>query len=134
MSACGFVVGTSAPWLAASPDRLVLDFTQKEHEKGCLEVKCPLACEKITITEACRRVSAFYLVEQSGDIHLSKSHGYYYQIQTQMHVTTLKWCDFVVWSPLQDPFVQRVWYDPVFMEEALPKAILNSFCHQLFHV
>ena len=46
VSACGLVVDTSAPWLVASPDRLVLDLTQKEHEKGCLEVKCPLACEK----------------------------------------------------------------------------------------
>ena len=39
-----------------------------------------------------------------------------------MYVTKLKWCGFVIWSPLQDPFVQRVCYDPVFMEEAVSKA------------
>jgi len=71
VSACGLVVDTSAPWLAANPDRIFSDSTQKEHKKGCLEVKCPLTCENRTITEACRRVPAFCLVEQSGDIHLS---------------------------------------------------------------
>ena len=68
VSTCGLAVDTFAPWLAASPDRIVLDSTQKENKKGCLEVKCPLSCEKITITEACRRISAFCLVEQSGHI------------------------------------------------------------------
>ena len=131
VSTCGLVVDTSAPWLAASPDRTVSDSTQKDNKKGCLEVKCPLSCEKITIIEACRTVSAFCLVEQSGHIHLSKSHGYYYHIQTQMYVTKLKWCDFVVWSPLQDPFVQRVCYDPVFMEEAVLKAQKFYFEHFL---
>ena len=46
VSTCGLVVDTSAPWLAASPNRIVSDSTQKENKKGCLEVKCPLACEK----------------------------------------------------------------------------------------
>ena len=48
-----------------------------------------------------------------------------------MYVTKLKWCDFVVWSPLQDPFVQRVYYDPVFMEEAISKARKFYFEHFL---
>ena len=46
----------------------------------------------------------------------------FYQVQTQMHVTCLIWCDFVVWSPTQDPFVQRVQYDASFTNVALLKA------------
>ena len=46
---------------------------------------------------------------------LSRQHGYFYQIQTQMHITRLQWCDFVIWSPIQEPFVQRVKYDVSFM-------------------
>ena len=33
VNVCGLVVDRSAPWLAASPNRIVLDFTQKEHEQ-----------------------------------------------------------------------------------------------------
>lgn len=116
---CGLVVDLSLPWLAASPDGIVIDPTQGE---GCLEVKCPLSCETINVEEACRKVTAFCLIEQDGYIHLSQSNAYFYQIQTQMHVTKCKWCDFVVWSPLSAPFVQRIEYDSVFMKGAILKA------------
>ena len=39
-----------------------------------------------------------------------------------MHVTHLPWCDFAVWSPVQEPFIQRVRYDAGFMTTALGKA------------
>ena len=39
-----------------------------------------------------------------------------------MYVTQLSWCDFVVWSPIQSVFVERIVYDPVFMKSALQKA------------
>ena len=39
-----------------------------------------------------------------------------------MHVSKLPWCDFVVWSPVNDLFVQRVYYNKQFMEEVLSKA------------
>ena len=94
------------------PDAIVSDPTLKEDNQGFLEVKCPLSCEKISISGACRTVAAFCLVmEQDGNMYLSKSHSYFYQTQTQMYVTRLQWCDFVVWSPLHEPFVQRIKYD-----------------------
>ena len=104
---CGLIVDASAPWLAASPDGIVLDPTQGEHKRGCLEVKCPFTCEKMTILDACRQVTAFCLIEKNGKMCLSESHGYFYQVQTQMHVTNLKWCDFVIWRS-QELFVQRI--------------------------
>jgi len=99
---CGLVVDNFLPWLAASPDRIVIDPTEK-NKQGCLEVKCPFSCEKKTIVEATRSVSAFCLIERDKDLCLSESHTYFYQIQTEMHVTKSKWCDFVVWSPLDRP-------------------------------
>ena len=47
---------------------------------------------------------------------------YFYQVQTQLHVTGLHWCDFCVWSPIGEPFVQRIEYDKEFMDKALMKA------------
>ena len=48
--------------------------TEQEHQRGCLEVKCPYVCEKLTFTDACRKVSAFCLVEYEGLMCLSESH------------------------------------------------------------
>ena len=45
----GLIVDASVPWLEGSPDGIVLDPTQSEHKRGCLEVKCPFTCEKMTI-------------------------------------------------------------------------------------
>ena len=84
---CGLVVDNLLPWLAASPDRIVIDPTEKENKQGCLEVKCPFSCERKTILEATRSVSAFCLIERGNDLCLSESHTYYYQIQTEMYVT-----------------------------------------------
>ena len=55
-----------------------------------------------------------------------------------MHVTRVQWCDFVVWSPKDDTFVQRVYYNKSFMENATVKArpfyfkkyfTINCFLH-----
>jgi len=39
-----------------------------------------------------------------------------------MHVTKCRWCDFVVWSPLGSPFIQRIEYDAAFMKGTIIKA------------
>jgi len=57
-------------------------------------------------------------MSKDGSMYLSESHSYFYQLQTQMHVTHLQWCDFGVWSP-HDIFVQQIKYDPVFMKSAI---------------
>ena len=119
---CGLYVDSSEPWLAASPDGIVVDMSLSNQSKGCLEVKCPLVCERTAFVDACKTVAAFCLVQDGEHLSLSKSHGFYYQVQTQMHITRTMWCDFVVWSPTQDPFVQRVQYDVSFMNIALSKA------------
>ena len=43
-----------------------------------------------------------------GKIELLKPYMYFYQVQTQMHVTDLHWCDFCVWSPVEESFVQQI--------------------------
>ena len=116
LRSCGLVVDVSLPWLTASPDGIVMD---PKHGEGCLEVKCPLSCETITVQEACKKVTAFCLIDEKGVITLLKAHSYFYQVQTQMHVTKCKWCDFVVWSPLGAPFIQRIEYGSGFMSGAI---------------
>lgn len=131
VESCGLFVSSSEPWLAASPDRIVTDPLQSTNQcRGCLEVKCPILCKQKSIADVSRDNSSFCIVEKSGKMVLSSSHSYYYQIQTQMYVTNLPWCDFVVWTPVEDLFVQRVYYCKSFMEEAISKA--RSFYFNIF--
>ena len=39
-----------------------------------------------------------------------------------MHVISLQCCDFFVWSPMREPFIQRIKYEPAFMDKVLLKA------------
>ena len=118
----GLYIGKVFPWLAASPDVIVTDFSKARHSKGCLEIKCPYMCERRTVTDACKSINGFYLADVDGKTELLKSYMYFYQVQTQIHVTCLNWCDFCVWSPVGEPFVQRIEYDKTFMDKALAKA------------
>jgi len=74
---------------------------------------------KTAFAEAYNSTASFCFMECSGQMQLSKPHAFYYQIQTQMHVTHLPWCDFVVWSPAQEPFIEHVKYNAGFMTTAL---------------
>ena len=122
IESCGLYIDKEFPWLAASPDGIVTDLSRASHGKGCLEIKCPYVCEKQTVSDACRNISGFCLTVKDGRTELSKSHMYFYQVQTQLHVTGLLWCDFCVWSPVGEPFVQQIEYDKAFMDKALKKA------------
>ena len=123
IESCGLYVDKVFPWLAASPDAIVTDFSKASHSKGCLEIKCPYMCERQTVTDACKNIKGFYLTDVDGRTELSKSHMYFYQVQTQMHVTCLNWCDFCLVTIRRTfNFVQRIEYDKAFMDKALTKA------------
>ena len=117
VSVCGMFVDPDDPWLAATPDMLVLD----AGHLGCLEVKCPLAFVDITIEEAAATKAKFCLKLVDGFLALKENHEYYYQVQIQMHVTHREFADFVVWSPCSDLYVTRVFYHRAFAEAAVAK-------------
>ena len=127
VQSCGMFVDHHNPWLAGSPDAIVIDSSEVKYCKGCLEVKCPYVCHSRSIKDACKEVNGFCLVVKDGTLQLSKSHMYFYQVQTQMHVTGLQWCDFFMWSRVGDPFLQRIVYDSTFMNGVLVKAKLFYF-------
>ena len=122
VESCRLFVDHSKPWLAASPDGIVTDFSEIHHSKGILEVKYPYVCERQTIDHACKTVNGFCLTESKGQVMLSKVHAYYFQIQTQMHVTSLQWYNLFIWSPMGEPFIQTIKYEPAFMDKVLLKA------------
>ena len=87
------------PWLAASPDGIVLD--RNENYK-LLEIKCPFSCKD-------NRIDVKYL--QGGK--LQESHAYYTQIQLQMYCTQAKETDLFVFSR-EDYKIVTIKYDADF--------------------
>lgn len=76
------------PFIAATPDALV---SCTCCGKGVAEFKCPYSVGPYD-TQSC-------LSEQQGQLHLKRHHKYFYQIQTQIAVCRVTYCDFVMWLP-----------------------------------
>ena len=46
----------------------------------------------------------FYLKkDEDGRMHISKDHDYFYQVQSQLAICDLEFCDFICWTPLGMP-------------------------------
>ncbi|KAK0140568.1 hypothetical protein N1851_022447 [Merluccius polli] len=97
---CGFVIHPDAPWLGSSPDGIVFDPTENP-PFGLVEIKCP---------NARSYVDCSYLLMQSGTLKLKHSHSYYWQVQGQLLLTGMEWCDFVVFAE-EDVLLQRIHRD-----------------------
>lgn len=94
----GLIVSEKWPQFGASPDRIVYCDCCLG---GCLEIKCPYSLEtnKIGNIEDYLKLKSSCLHKENELIKLKKDHSYYYQVQMQIFVTGLNYCDFVIWSP-----------------------------------
>ena len=88
---CGLVVLSEKTYIGASPDgRITCDCCGS----GVLEVKCPISIAHQDPNEH----GMSYLENHQGRWQLKQNHSYFTQVQAELAVTKLKWCDFVVFS------------------------------------
>lgn len=105
----GLHLSTEHPFVGATPDALV---SCTCCGKGVAEFKCPyLLCNAKDFNSA-----NTCLTEVNGVMELQKSHAYYYQVQTQMAICDVDYCDFVVWAP-HLLHVERIRRDTQFCNE-----------------
>lgn len=116
---CGVIVSPYCPWLAATPDRKVY-CPSRNPPYGLLEIKCPN-------TDDLQDVKC--LKEENGGRKLKTTDNYHYQIQMQMAVTGLSWCDFYVWLE-NASHLETVWFDAEFWQGAKDK--LDAFFLQYY--
>jgi len=90
---CGLVVNPSLPWLGASLDGLVHDPSKPLF--GLLEVKCPYT-QRLSTVEKAVSDPDFFCSFREGKVTLKQSHKHYYQVQGQMALACVPWCDFVI--------------------------------------
>ncbi|KAK1885950.1 Exonuclease [Dissostichus eleginoides] len=122
VAASGLILNPELPWIGASPDGVV---SCACHEPGILEIKCPFSAKDRSLLE-CTKDSRFCLtVPEGGLMSLKLDHSYMYQVQAQMRVAEVMFCDFVVWTP-QELFKQRIMFDGAFFDVAHSK-VVNFF-------
>lgn len=114
----GVYLSEKYPHMAASPDSCV---SCTCCGMGIVEVKCPYSLCKSTIPEGVKDPN-FCLEEIDGCLRLKRQHSYFFQVQTQMAVCGVSYCDFVVWSPMS-LHIERVEKDDAFFQSLVPAAL-----------
>ena len=117
---CGLVIDGACPIFAASPDG-VRHCTC--HGKGLLEVKCSFKHKDLDVSKIVEIDPTFYLDKE---LKLKQSHRYYTQVQFQMYVCHVTFCDFVVFT-LNGISVHTVDYNPGFVSELVRKCSEFAF-------
>ena len=101
----GLHLMSNKSYLGASSDGIVLCTNVETLCRGCVEVKCPYSIEKcvtveLTPTEIADKYGSKFYMElgSDGSLHLRRSHHYYAQVQGEIAILGVEWCDFVVYS------------------------------------
>ena len=118
----GLVINPEWPHLGASPDGLVLCACCG---KGVVEIKCPYCHHDEDIETVTTNNSSCLVKSADGSLHLDQTHTYYYQVQTQIFVCRVDYCDFCVCTfPETGPSVhiERVLPDYDFWKSCVDKA------------
>ena len=94
LSDSGLVINPLWPYSGAFPNGIVECNCCSKH---VLEIKCPYSHRSETIKSAAANDVNFCLkIDENGELHLDPEHSYYYQVQTQMFVCGVRYCDFCV--------------------------------------
>ena len=122
---CGLVISPYTPWIAASPDRKVF-CSDRTPPFGLLEIKCPQS-------QNLDNVSCLAANEDKSGYKLKTNHDYYYQVQCQLAVTGLDWCDFLVYLENGDLHLETINFDCEFWRIAQQKVDNFFFNYFIFH-
>lgn len=119
----GLVIHPDFPYLGASPDGFV-----KCRCCGCgvIEVKCPFSCRDRSFLQATED-SNFCLEHSEEGFALKRKHTYFYQVQLQMKLCDVNYCDFVIWRE-SELVVIRIERDEAFITDAIDKATTFFKC------
>nr|XP_033935033.1 uncharacterized protein LOC117443188 [Pseudochaenichthys georgianus] len=105
------------PYMGASPDGCV---TCTCHGTGICEIKCPHSKQEEANLRLCAGEQGFCLVNDGGTVKLDRRHAYFHQVQAQLHVVDVDYCDFVVWTK-NDLFVERIVRDVDLWDNIIPR-------------
>jgi hypothetical protein len=123
----GLTLYSSHSFLGASSDGKVFD----NDSVGVLEIKCPFSVSGTNITKMevdeifSLNHRDFCLESTNNGMQLKRTHKYYAQVQGELAIMGLPWCDFVLWTaaPQNNIFIERVNFDVEFVSCMMPKLV-----------
>jgi hypothetical protein len=115
LNGCGLIVDQIFPIFAATPDG---SRKCKCHGNGIVEVKCSYKHRDEAIRDIPSIDTSFYLEKET--LKLKKNHRYYTQIQFQMYVAKVDFCDFVVYTN-KGIYIQTIKFDKEFVDALVLK-------------
>ena len=90
----GLVINPLWPFIGASPDGVISCTCCGQ---GTLEIKCPYCHRGESVAFAASEDNKFCLkTTTDGTLRLGHNHAYYFQVQTQLFVSDVEYCDFCV--------------------------------------
>ena len=105
VTCCGLHLMPERSFLGATSDGKVVCTSVDTSCTGCLEIKCPYSIENTVTIELspddiAREFGDKFFMKKGddGNLHLPSDHQYYSQVQGEMAIIGVEWCDFVVYS------------------------------------
>ncbi|KAK3091574.1 hypothetical protein FSP39_020913 [Pinctada imbricata] len=118
VSSCGLFVSQRYPFIGATPDGVV---TCSCCGKGLIEIKCSFSYQHLTPTEVATQHTYYNLYLEGNDVKLKSDTKWYTQIQTQLGVTELQWCDFVFFTR-KGISIDRIGFNQEYFEKCVQSA------------
>lgn len=122
---CGVIINPRFPYFAGSNDGII---SCKCHGNGCLEIKCLKILESKPSFEELTNKPNNILNKQGNKYVLEKTHELFYNVQLQINLISLNYCDVVIWSPKEFLLI-TVQPDVDFWNVAMKKA--STFHEQI---
>lgn len=113
MKESGLVICEGTPYLGATPDLVV---SCKCHGTGLCEIKCPYSIKHQA--PSAQNYSSHLCTDEDGNVQLSTKSGYYCQIQGQLGVTKLPYCDIFIYTAY-GYHLQRISFDSQYWADLL---------------
>ena len=105
----GLFISKDYSYLGASPDGII-DCTCCG--SGIVEVKCPYKYKDVNPRQINDK-KCFLQLGKDGNLSLSTTHDYYYQVQGQLAICNKPYCDFICWTT-KGIFFERIFKDADF--------------------
>ena len=94
----GLVINPSYPYLGASLDAFVKLEKDGQATYGAVEIKTLSKYAHLSLQQAAE-VPGMFFSYKDNELKICEDHQYYYQVQGQLFVAGLDWCDFFVFTP-----------------------------------
>lgn len=122
---CELCVNQEFPFLGATPSGIVCE----KGTSGIIEIRCPYTAGDMTNKESLS-LPNFCLHKTDDKIRLKKAHAYYLQVQGQLLMTEVTFCDFLVYTR-NEIHIEKIYSDVDFIKELVSN--LSEIYFYYFH-